>query len=358
MRRGVEYLLRTQNPDGSWGSKRDALLYQGLDEVFLNPETQRGWTVATTGLVCNALQKIDGDDAMRAAYDRGIDYVVQNAVLKRPSDWDIDVTWGFVYGLQGLAAAYTNPRYAGSARRVAIGDVTPRVIARLAQYQTPMGGWGYYEGDAGVTNPPNWQTSFMTASAVLALLDARDAGFAVDEGMLSRAVRAVARCRLPNGAYSYNIDPFNAPSAGEGINNIKGSLGRTQVCNLALLRSGYALRPEQAERGVRDFFEHHRFLDIARGRPIPHEAYYANAAYFYHFAHYYGARMIAELPAERRAECWPKLREGVTRTQQADGSMLDYYMNSYGKPYGTAFGVLALHESLRDEPASERGGSP
>ena len=52
--------------------------------------------------------------------------------------------------------------------------------------------------------------------------------------------------------------------------------------------------------GLDAFFEHHRFLDIARGKPIPHEAYYQNSGYFYFFGHFYAAGVLELLnPAEQ-----------------------------------------------------------
>ncbi len=42
------------------------------------------------------------------------------------------------------------------------------------------------------------------------------------------------------------------------------------------------------------------WLDIGRKRPIPHEAWFQVAGYFYYFGHYYGARCIAEVPPEQR----------------------------------------------------------
>ncbi|MFN0135238.1 MAG: prenyltransferase/squalene oxidase repeat-containing protein [Phycisphaerae bacterium] len=353
IRRGLEYLLKTQNADGSWGSQANALLYLDLDMTFMNPETQRGWQVATTGLVCCALQKLPASGPIDAAYDRGIDFILNNADLKRASDWDLDPTWGLIYGLQGLANAYRHPRYDGSARKISIRDVVPKLLKSLANVQSLSGGWGYYDIEEYKTHPATWATSFTTAAGVIALLDARDAGFEVEQAIIDRAARAIERCRLPNGAFRYNVDPIARPGVGESIDAIQGSLGRIQACNLALMRAEREVKPAAVERGVQNFFQYHRFLDIARGRPIPHEAYYANAAYFYHFAHYYGARVMTTLPDQQRAAAWPRLRQQVLKTQQADGSLVDYYMNSYGKPYGTAFSLLALQESLHDEQPSE-----
>jgi hypothetical protein len=347
--RGLDFLLKDQNGDGSWGGPRDAV-YTFTGPVWSNPETHRSWKVATTCLCCLALQVAGKSDDQLAAYDRGIDYLLDNAVVKRPSDWDVDNTWAYIYGVQALAQAYANPRYEGSERRARAREVAQQLMEKLAAYQTPTGGWGYY--DFGTTlERPTWATSFMTAAGIIALLDARQAGLEVDEGLLRRAVRAIERCRLPSGAYTYSVQAIADPRHSEWIDQIKGSLGRIQVCNLALLLAGKDISEQRLKIGLEQLFRHHRFLDIARNRPIPHEAFYLNSGYFYLFGHYYAARLIRQLPEADRDEYWPRLRYEVAKIQQKDGSMWDFDMHAYDKPYGAAFGVLALATSLEDTAA-------
>ena len=63
---------------------------------------------------------------------------------------------------------------------------------------------------------------------------------------------------------------------------------------------------ERIETGLEQFMEQHRFLDVARMRPIPHEGYYANAGYFYFYGHYHAALAINCLPEAER-EAWAML---------------------------------------------------
>jgi hypothetical protein len=295
-----------------------------------------------------AMQEIEQTPEVTAAYDKGIDYILKNALVKRPSDWDTDNTWAYVYGLQALARAAKNPRYADSPRLAEIRKTVPQVLERLRKYQTPGGGWGYYDFDA-YTLPGSWATSFMTAAAVLAMVDAREVGFEVDPKMFDPAVRAVRRCRLPTGAYTYSVEAIPSPGRAEWIDQIKGSLSRIQVGNLALRKAGKPGEITDADirTGLGHFFKEHRFLDVARKKPIPHEAYYLNSGYFYFFGHWYAAQIIEELPPAERAEWWPKLQHHVIKTQEKDGSMWDYYMNSYGKPYGASYGLMTLNRSIR-----------
>ena len=166
--------------------------------------------------------------------------------------------------------------------------------------------------------------------------------------MLARAVRGVRRCRLPNGAFTYSIQAIAHPRRIGSIDRISGSLGRIQVCNLALLMSGDELSTERLKTGLDHFFRRHRFLDIARNRPIPHEAFYQNSGYFYFFGHYYAALLIERLPPELQDRYWPRLRYEIIKTQQSDGGMWDYDMHAYHKPYGVAFGLLTLARSVAE----------
>ncbi|HET6204211.1 MAG TPA: hypothetical protein VFI25_15575 [Planctomycetota bacterium] len=339
--RGLALILREQNKDGSWGGPRN----KTFTDSFANPETHHAWAVATTGLVCVALLELGEEPQAASALERGLDYLVANADLDRPADWDIDNAWGFIYGLDGLSRALLSPRFAGSPKRDAMRAAGAKFLDGMARYQSPNGGWGYY-ADAEAAWRPEWATSFTTAAGVIALADARKAGFAVPEKVMEGSVRAVKRCRLPSGAYSYSVMAIPYSRGMEWIDEVKGSLSRIQVCNLALLRAGEAVPVEERRRGLELFFEHHRFLDVALHKPIPHEAYYFNSGYFYLFGHYYAAELIATLPAAERAAYWGRLQREILKTQEGDGGMWDFWISSHTKPYGTSFGILALGRSI------------
>ena len=339
----TSFVLRTQNEDGSWGGYSNPAV--GIDDFWTNIETHRSWTVATTSLICMAILDMAPADETDAAYVRGIDYLLKQGIVKRPSEWDTDNTWAYVYGVQAIVRAVADGRFRGTPKLERLKTLGRQYIDKLLSYQTPNGGWGYYDFEVKARRPA-WATSFMTAVAVIGLLEAKEVGFAVDQERLEAGVRAVARCKLPNGAYSYSVMAVPNPGRATGINRVKGSLSRIQVCNLALLLAGKNITVNDLKTGLDQFFEHHRFLDVARKKPFPHEAYYANSGYFYFFGHYYAGLVIEQLPPEDQETYWPKLRREIIKTQEKDGSMWDYYMNSYHRPYGVAFSVMALRASL------------
>ncbi len=344
--RGVAFLLKDQNPEGSWGGPRNAV-YTFTGDVWSNPETHRSWKVATTGLACMALLECDSSPAAQSAIERGIEYILKNGNVHQPNEWDTMNSWAYIYGVQALAAVYAHPRYAQSPLRDRIPGEADQMLKLMGRFQSLSGGWGYLELDPPRTARPQWATSFTTAAGVVAMQEARSAGLRVDDGMLQRAVRAVQRCRLANGAYAYSVPVIPDPSRLEWIDQVQGSLGRIQVCHVALTLTTESIPADALARGMRQLFQYHKFLDIARNKPIPHETFYFNSGYFYLFGHYYAARVVESLPQEQQAEFWPRLRHEVIKVQQADGSMWDYDMHAYHKPYGTSFGIMALQRSLK-----------
>lgn len=337
---GVRFLLSGQNEDGSWGGVKNATYTSG----FGNPATYHCWQVGTTALATEALLELGGD-AAEPAIERGLAYLAANARLRRPAEWDVDNNWGLIYGVNTLSIALRDPRFSGEDRAPPLREAARTMLDGLKRYQSPRGGWGYY-ADPDSAWRPDWATSFTTAAGVLALVNARDAGLDVDAKMFDAAVDAVAASRLKNGAFDYDVNAVPRHFDLESINQVKGSLGRIQVGNLALLRGGRAVDDEQVAWGIEQFFRHHKFLDAARQKPIPHEAYYANAAYFYLFGHYYAARLIATRDDARRPEWERALRREILKCREADGSMWDFYIASDTRPYGTAFGIMALAHTL------------
>jgi hypothetical protein len=339
--RAVEWLHREQRPDGAWGvGAIDSVQFTGFAV-----ETYYAFQLGANALAFLALTSVDPSAETDAALERSFEWLSTTRVPKRGSDWDVDCSWAALYGFQAMLAAWEDPRFADEALRERARERGLEFYALLEHNQEPHGGWGYYEGPV-VSRRPTWATSFATACVVPALVRAREAGWPVDEAVIARARRYLEQCRLPNGAYAYDLRPVPR-LAGESIDNVKGSLGRIQVCNWALRRAGDERTTlDRVREGLADFFEHHKFLDVARMRPIPHEAYYANAAYFYMFGHCYAAQAINELPEAERAEWHRKLRGHLAKIQWADGSSLDFPNMSCMQVAGTSFSILAFQAGL------------
>jgi hypothetical protein len=339
--KGAEWLAKRQHPDGSWGSgAADSVQF-----LFFSVETYYAFQLGANSLAFLALLSVEPTPERDAALERSFDWLTASRLPKRGNDWDVDATWAALYGFQAMLAACEDPRFASPEKAAKAKARAMDHYALLVAHQEPLGGWGYYEGPT-VSRRPTWSTSFATACVVPALVRAKAKGWEIEAAVVDRAVEYLRKCRLPNGAYSYDLSPIPW-IGGETINDVKGSLGRIQVCNWARRRAGDRSVTDDALReGLAQFFEHHEFLDVARMRPIPHEAYYANAAYFYMFGHCYAAMAISELPEAERADWNRKLRAELAKIQWADGSSLDFPNMSCMQVAGTAFSVLALQAGL------------
>jgi hypothetical protein len=189
-----------------------------------------------------------------------------------------------------------------------------------------------------------------------ALERGEELGWVTDPRIRERATRYVSQCSLPNGAYSYDLGVIPW-LGGDSINEVKGSLCRIQACNWALRSVGVEkITLDRLRTGLEQFFEHHRFLDVAFMDPVPHEAYYFNSGYFYLFGHYYAAKVIELLPEEEREGWHARLRPHLVKVMRKSGASTDFLTSSYMQVAGTAFSAMALGLGLREpktvEPAA------
>lgn len=356
--RTLDYLVSHQRPDGSWGVG----VPDDLNELGFALDSYYAWNQAANALVLMALMDAPRADAplgseRSRALARGIDWLCTARLAHRGADWDVDSTWATLYGFICLVQAAGDPRFTAEPRRQRIRDRAMEYYADLVLRQTLEGGWAYYD-DPPFTHKPTWATSFCTALVLPALLDARELGWDVDPELARRAQRAVERCSLPNGAYTYDVSLTRRGHGGLSINQVPGSLGRIQVCNWALARAGTArVTPDVLREGLEAFFTQHAYLDMARTRPIPHEGFFANAGYFYFFGHYYAAKVIGLLPEAERELWHRRLRYHITKTLSDAGSCSDFMSSSYQVNAGTAYAALVLGAGLSaaDAPRTEGG---
>ncbi|MCA8965817.1 MAG: hypothetical protein H6838_11950 [Planctomycetes bacterium] len=345
-RQGVDkalaFFVGTQHPDGSWGSKScDTTL-----EMEFAVETHYAWSVAAHALATMALLQAPETPERRAALDKAVRWLVDCRMTLRGTTWDNDAVWGWIYGAVASVAIAQDPRYSTDLWRGPVHQRGREFVGWLAKNQEPLGGFGYYD-DPPYTQRPKWGTSFSTGAVVPALDVATQLGWLEDAQVKDRAAEYVRRCRLPNGAYSYDLTPIPRLRGGEEINNVKGSLGRIQTCHWALRAAGdHGVTDADLRRGLEQFFAHHKFLAVARMRPVPHEAYYANAGYFFYFGHYYCAQVIELLPEAEREPWRRQLREKILQTQRADGTYCDFLGSSYMIVSSTAFATLGLLAGL------------
>jgi hypothetical protein len=340
--RGVEHLVATQNPDGSWGGPQEVSFYPVAAQT---PGSFYVFREAVTALACTALLEcLEADltpdpEQARAALEKGMSHLLGHCEVKRATYQN----WTYGYALPCFVQAYTSGRF-GEPEKERIREKGERMIELLARYQELSGGWAYYVyGDmrrhyAGGSG----STSFMTSTVLVSLAAAREAGWDVPPQVLQSALRCLGQMRNPDGTYLYSLGHRRNPVA--GVSRLPGSISRMQPGNLALYLHGKEVEQEDLQQGIEHFLgRHHRFLRTGYKTPEPHSNWYAISSYYYLYSHYYASRIIELLPKERQEAHWAKLAEYLLADQEKDGSWWDCpIVYNYHKPYGTAFALMAL----------------
>lgn len=326
--RGVEFLVKDQQPDGSWGTGRET---HGTEVYSMVPGSLASFRIGASSLCVMALRQV----GEHKAHDKGLKYLLNVPDAKRDTGDLMYNTWAHIYLLQAMAEEMptnTDPR---------LRTVARREIADLVKYATYMGGWNYYDFEAHTQHGSLGPTSFGTAAGLVALYEAKQAGLEIPEKLVSQSLRRLEEMRLPNGVYLYGADYKYVPRL--PANQPRGGVGRVQPANYALRLWGWeALDKDKVRQGLDLFVKNHAFLDMGRKRPIPHESWYQTAGYYYYFDHYYASRLFEMLDGSDKTKYAPAVIAGVLPHQEPDGSWWDFPMWDFHKPYGTAFAIMTL----------------
>jgi hypothetical protein len=350
--RGVDFLLRDQNADGSWGSAertKDLNIMAGIG-------SHHAFRTAVTSLCVSALietsgprHKLPDAGSVRQAIERGEDFLFRELPrVRRDEPMLIYNIWAHAYGIQALARMHQRLP-ADKVRQARIEELVRGQYDRLTRYEAAEGGWGYYDFGAGTQRPNSESCSFVNATVLVAFHEAKDIGVAPPEKLVKRGVEGIIQQRNPDFSYLYGLYLRHHPVM--AINRPGGSLGRSQACNLALRLWGDSKVTDAILSHWLDrLIVRNGWLDMGRKRPIPHESYFMVAGYFYYYGHYYATLCIDQLASDRRPFYQDHLAGILLGHQEKDGSWWDYPLYNYHQPYGTAFALMSLEHCRRNLP--------
>ncbi|MGB0355872.1 MAG: prenyltransferase/squalene oxidase repeat-containing protein [Opitutales bacterium] len=340
--KGCDFLLERQNPDGSWGSARQT---KGLNIFAPVPGSHRAFRLAVTALSISALLEIKKEDQNYSKCIRKAEkYLLEKLPqLRRASPMALYNVWSHSYGLQALHRMHELS--STSQRKAEIKDVMVQQIKMLQTYESIDGGWGYYDFNAQTKQPSGSSISFVNATGLVALKDAQSSGVEVPDKLVSRALSAIKRQRLPDHSYLYGEYLKYRPRS--GINRPAGSLGRSHACNYALQIWGEESVTDDVHKLCLDrLIKRNGWLDVARKRPIPHESWFAVAGYFFYYGHLYAAFCVENLSPKERPKYQKSLAKILVPLQEKDGSWWDFPFYDYHQQYGTAMALLSLKRCL------------
>jgi hypothetical protein len=338
----IAWLLANQAEAGSWGSH----LSSRPIEVFATvPGSHDTFRVATTALCVMALSDASRlahrePEGLRQAVDRGIDYLLENWDVKRVDNLEHYTVWALGYVLHCFGEHLLHEE--DPERNDRIRETCAKIVAKLDRYQALDGGWGYLSLRGLKTYKPSWTSmSFTSATVLLGLERAREAGIAVPDSMLHKAMESIERCRMPSGPFTYGEIWNRMPVA--GINLEPGAACRTPACLLTLELGGRPIEERAVEQALENLLVRYaRFQELGLRRPIPHESWYSISGYFYLYGQAYAAWLL-EKHGEKLFERFAgELARAILVCHQPDGSFWDYPLYSYHKPYGTAFALIGL----------------
>jgi hypothetical protein len=349
VQRGVNFLLKDQNVDGSWGSpERTKEL-----NIIAGIGSHHAFRTAVTALCVSALIEVGGpasalsdSAAVGRAIERGEEFLLRELPLvRRDSTMLIYNVWAHAYGIQALVRMHGRVPD-DNARRTRIVELIRGQFDRLTRYESAEGGWGYYDFKAGTQRPNSDSCSFVNATVLVAFHEAKQIGVAPPEKLVKRGFEGIIQQRNPNFSYLYGLYLRYQPML--EINRPGGSLGRSQACNLATRLWG--------DRKVTDLIitewldrliVRNGWLDMGRKRPIPHESHFMVAGYFYYYGHYYATLCLELLPVAQHPFYQDHLAHILLGHQEKDGSWWDYPLYNYHQQYGTAFALMSLQHCRR-----------
>lgn len=338
--RGVDFLVKHQNKDGSFGSAHRT---KGLNIYAPLPDAHQAFHMGSASLALHGLvESGDTRASTLKAIHKGEKWLLEN--LPRTKNFNRGATynvWAHAYGLRALASLYR--RFEEPAKRAEYKRQAKLQIGMLVSQEDISRGWGYYDmDDLKTAKPSGLIMSFTTATCMLAMHDvAVTMDIKLPEKIMRRGVKALQTMRNPDFTYGYSLGHRWWPRA--PINRPAGSLGRSQVCNAALRKFGdKAVTDEVIRTWLQRLFDRQGWLDMGRKRPIPHEAPAAVAGYFYYYGHYYASECIQLLPKKEQGPWKQKLATLIISKQEKNGSWWDFPLYNYHYAYGTGYTLTIL----------------
>lgn len=319
--RSIEFLLAMQGSDGG---------FDDSDYDFGGTDSLPNVRVAVTALAGMALlksldQQIDSPLATKAkitdALHRSVQYCLDS---KNIATFDRDeILWAYAYRLRLVARC--------KAAKMEIADVDleealNRCIKSLESVQSRRGNWYHEYG-----NP------FVTATALLALDEAKQAGGQVSEEVTNKGVASLSKDRFGNGAYPYgNGRGQKRPGTKK---DVAASAGRMPLCELALFNFD-AADDKSLDSAIERSFALHKNLDSA----LKYDNHTSNLAYggfFFWYDMRARSEAILSVSDEARKAAFKKQHlDLIMALPELDGCFIDSH--ELGRVYGTSMALISL----------------
>ena len=355
---GLNFLVRTQNKDGSWGSHDPSVAnLANFGFQLRNRGSQDAVRTACTAICAKAfLNQEKLTEEQQAALDKAIVELLKVPEInpktgKRPAQFAFHPgetfnTWGYGYKLGFLTELAKSPL--GKSRLDKIKLAAQCCVDSLLKHQQHNGGWHYYGNQIKGQGSMSFNTSFFA----LSLLRAKQMGLKVPEGMVPDAVKVVKKQRVPDGSFHYDSRFFHSGTS--ALANL-GAGSRTISNTVALYKMGYYSRKDLVA-GMKVFDNGENYLEMGRKRIQPHSVVHQISGYFFFFGYNYATQTCEILGDEVPQARWDRFGWTMLRTQEKDGSWWDTAAAGYGDKWGTGFAIQCLQRYVRETNRRKGGG--
>ena len=295
--RGLRYLAKNQNQDGSWGKRYPA---------------------AITGLTMMAFM-LKGYFPEKGQYSKQLDRGLL-WLLKRGKEGG-----GYLGGTsQGMyehaLATLALSEVWGMSNREEVRDILKRAVTVILRAQNPEGGWRYQPQplDADIS---------VTVMQIVALASAQEAGILVPAQVIKKAIEYVKSCQNRfEGGFSYTRGGSNP------------TLSSSAAGLTSLLMCGDR-ESAAAKKGI-------EYL-----RKLPDSEF--DNTKFYTYGHYYAVQAMYQAGEGYYQEWYPKIHDALLKKQRDDGS----WQGDGGESdycFGTSMAILILGVPYRFLPIYQR----
>lgn len=296
--RGLEYLAKIQQEDGSFG------------------QTRYGRHVGITALCCLAFMG-DGHLPGRGKYgpvvEKGLDFVLTHA--QETGLIAADTSHGPMYG-HGFATLFLGEIYGMTGDR-RVREALVKAVRLIVNSQNDEGGWRYRP------EPADADLS-VTICQVMALRSAREAGIAVPKQTIDKAIEYVKLCQNADGGFKYML-------------HSGGSAFPRSAAGVAALYYAGVYEGDTLKRGLEYLLASR---DEMFDRPFGH----------YYYGHYYAVQAMYLAGGDFWRQWFPAVRTELRRRQDAGG----YWSSPHGESYGTAMALIILQMPNRYLPIFQR----
>ena len=316
--RGLEYLYRNQNADGSWTDRVGRKVhntYAGRIAPHVGVTALAGMAFLSSGSLPDQGPRERHCVAVRKAIDYLIAHTESNGFITANNSR----MYSHAFATLFLSEAYGTGLHPEPAK---LHESLKRAVRLIVQAQNAEGGWRYLPGatDSDMS---------ITVCQVLALRGARNAGIQVPKETIDRAVKYVKDSfyRLPSpdgtrlgmGAFRYQIERDPMPGRS------RYSFALT-ACVVATLYGAGEYNAPEARDGLRYLWDFRPPRRIASDR------------FDYYYGHYYAVQAAFQAGGAYWARWYETIKNDLFALQEPDGSWTDLV----GSNYATAMATIIL----------------